>query len=52
MSRIVRPGEYVETVCGTPLYMAPEVLQFQKYDYKVSNLLIILLLSTSINLVY
>ncbi|KAK2391113.1 serine/threonine-protein kinase ATG1t [Trifolium repens] len=34
LSRIVRPGEYVETVCGTPLYMAPEVLQFQKYDYK------------------
>ncbi|CAJ2641578.1 unnamed protein product [Trifolium pratense] len=34
LSRTVRPGEYVETVCGTPLYMAPEVLQFQKYDYK------------------
>lgn len=32
--RTVRPGEYVETVCGTPLYMAPEVLQFQRYDHK------------------
>ncbi|KAL1290862.1 hypothetical protein HN51_059394 [Arachis hypogaea] len=34
LSRTVRPGEYAETVCGTPLYMAPEVLQFQKYDSK------------------
>lgn len=22
-------------VCGTPLYMAPEILQFQRYDEKV-----------------
>ncbi|XP_027190398.1 serine/threonine-protein kinase ATG1t [Cicer arietinum] len=34
LSRTARPGEYVETVCGTPLYMAPEVLQFQRYNYK------------------
>ncbi|KAG0496402.1 hypothetical protein HPP92_001093 [Vanilla planifolia] len=34
-SRIVQPGEYTDFVCGSPLYMAPEVMQFQKYDYKV-----------------
>ncbi|MED6119275.1 hypothetical protein PIB30_010199 [Stylosanthes scabra] len=34
LSRTLLPGEYAETVCGTPLYMAPEVLQFQKYDSK------------------
>ncbi|XP_059432683.1 serine/threonine-protein kinase ATG1t-like isoform X2 [Corylus avellana] len=35
LSRSVHPSDYVETVCGTPLYMAPEVLQFQRYDEKV-----------------
>ncbi|KAK1264354.1 CBL-interacting serine/threonine-protein kinase 11 [Acorus gramineus] len=35
LSRVVLPGEYAETVCGSPLYMAPEVLQFQKYNEKV-----------------
>ena len=23
-----------ETLCGSPLYMAPEILQFHKYDAK------------------
>ncbi|XP_058088402.1 serine/threonine-protein kinase ATG1t isoform X2 [Magnolia sinica] len=35
LARIVHPGDYAETVCGSPLYMAPEVLQFQKYNEKV-----------------
>ncbi|KAI3451492.1 hypothetical protein Pfo_008157 [Paulownia fortunei] len=35
LSRILLPDESAETVCGSPLYMAPEILQFQRYDEKV-----------------
>ncbi|XP_010911953.1 serine/threonine-protein kinase ATG1t isoform X2 [Elaeis guineensis] len=35
LSRVVHPGEFADSVCGTPFYMAPEVMQFQKYDDKV-----------------
>ncbi|XP_019199906.1 PREDICTED: serine/threonine-protein kinase ATG1t isoform X2 [Ipomoea nil] len=35
LSRTLNPDEYAETVCGTPFYMAPEVLQFQRYNEKV-----------------
>ncbi|KAG9444315.1 hypothetical protein H6P81_015655 [Aristolochia fimbriata] len=35
LSRVILPGDRVETVCGSSLYMAPEVLEFQKYDEKV-----------------
>ncbi|XP_020529339.1 serine/threonine-protein kinase ATG1t [Amborella trichopoda] len=35
LSRVLVPGNHVETVCGSPPYMAPEVMLFQKYDEKV-----------------
>ncbi|KAA8546986.1 hypothetical protein F0562_003415 [Nyssa sinensis] len=35
LSRILHPGDYAETVCGSSIYMAPEILQFQRYDEKV-----------------
>uniref|UniRef100_A0A0D9WBF7 Protein kinase domain-containing protein n=1 Tax=Leersia perrieri TaxID=77586 RepID=A0A0D9WBF7_9ORYZ len=35
LSRVLHPGEYTDTSCGTCLYMAPEVMLFQKYDGRV-----------------
>lgn len=34
-AREVVDSNLLETVCGTPLYMAPELLELQKYDPKV-----------------
>ncbi|XP_074576596.1 LOW QUALITY PROTEIN: serine/threonine-protein kinase ATG1c-like [Curcuma longa] len=33
-ARSLAPRGLAETLCGSPLYMAPEVMQFQKYDAK------------------
>lgn len=33
-ARIVRPADLAETLCGSPLYMAPEILKYEKYDSK------------------
>lgn len=35
-ARSLAPQGLAETLCGSPLYMAPEILQFHKYDAKVS----------------
>lgn len=35
LSRIKSQNEVLETVCGSPLYMAPEILHFQHYDEKI-----------------
>jgi serine/threonine protein kinase len=36
-ARSLVPQGLAETLCGSPLYMAPEILQFQKYDAKVGG---------------
>ena len=33
-ARSLQPSALADTLCGSPLYMAPEILQFQKYDAK------------------
>ncbi|KAI3908101.1 hypothetical protein MKW92_049621 [Papaver armeniacum] len=33
-ARSLQPRGLAETLCGSPLYMAPEIMQFQKYDAK------------------
>ncbi|KAK1298145.1 CBL-interacting serine/threonine-protein kinase 11 [Acorus calamus] len=33
-ARSLQPRGLAETVCGSPLYMAPEIMQLQKYDAK------------------
>ncbi|KAL0485239.1 autophagy-related protein ATG1 [Acrasis kona] len=33
-AREIGPGSMAETMCGSPLYMAPEILTFKKYDAK------------------
>ena len=30
----MRPDDLAETLCGSPLYMAPEILRYEKYDAK------------------
>ncbi|XWS35971.1 hypothetical protein CRYUN_Cryun20dG0042000 [Craigia yunnanensis] len=33
-ARSLRPQDLADTLCGSPLYMAPEIIQNQKYDAK------------------
>ncbi|XP_039028704.1 serine/threonine-protein kinase ATG1c-like isoform X2 [Hibiscus syriacus] len=33
-ARSLQPRGLAETLCGSPLYMAPEIMQLQKYDVK------------------
>jgi len=33
-ARYMQQQDLAETLCGSPLYMAPEILRFQKYDAK------------------
>lgn len=33
-ARSLQPRNLAETLCGSPLYMAPEIMQLQKYDAK------------------
>ncbi|EMS58076.1 Serine/threonine-protein kinase ATG1 [Triticum urartu] len=34
-AKFLQPSGLAETLCGSPLYMAPEVMQAQKYDAKL-----------------
>ncbi len=33
-ARSLQPSALADTLCGSPLYMAPEILRFHKYDAK------------------
>lgn len=33
-ARVLPPSSMAETLCGSPLYMAPEILNYEKYDAK------------------
>ena len=33
-ARFIEPSDMAETLCGSPLYMAPEILRYEKYDAK------------------
>ncbi|KAJ6821828.1 serine/threonine-protein kinase ATG1c-like isoform X1 [Iris pallida] len=33
-ARSLQPRDVAETLCGSPLYMAPEIMRYQKYDAK------------------
>jgi serine/threonine-protein kinase ULK/ATG1 len=36
-ARYMHPTGMAETLCGSPLYMAPEILSYQKYDAKAGS---------------
>jgi serine/threonine protein kinase len=36
-TRSLTPLQLADTLCGSPYYMAPEIIQSQKYDAKVTK---------------
>ncbi|WZY73320.1 hypothetical protein YC2023_005560 [Brassica napus] len=40
-ARSLQPRRLAETLCSSPLYMAPEIMQLQKYDAKISGVLVL-----------
>ncbi|KAA3463816.1 serine/threonine-protein kinase ATG1c-like [Gossypium australe] len=40
-ARSLQPRGLAETLCGSPLYMAPEIMQLQKYDAKIFGVLVL-----------
>ena len=35
LSKIIEDNEVLDTLCGSPLYMAPEIMKTKKYDNKI-----------------